>query len=95
MLFCSTVKTAPARQDMQDILDSVRLRAAHMGVPVRPTYLFEEDAQEVPRADLECQGEQAEAAERNGERCRRYTETETLFLRIVQGRQGVLQLHKA
>ena len=83
-----------AADNTQDILDSVRLRAAHMGVPVRPALPPDENHEE-ERADAECEGEQAEAAERNGERCRRYSETETLFLRVVQGRQGVLQLHKA
>ena len=75
----------------EEIVDSIRLRAAHLGLAVRPAEpCCETGTQEEPQS-----ASPAAESPGIGEKSQSFTSTETLFLRVNQGQQGVLQLHKA
>ena len=72
------------------MLDAVRLRAAHVGVPLRPRQCWPPDAME---NEENMQDEEIE--DDVGRKAICYTPTRTLFIRVTQGKQGVLQIHQA
>ena len=88
---CASAKQC-LKYSLQEILDSVRLRAAHVGVPLRPAVVLISDNDSTEQESL---GDVPDRGLRVGERRQTYSETETLFLRVVHGKQGVLQIHKA
>ena len=63
-----------------------------MGIAVRPATTCRDVG---TQDDAEMADSPGDSPGRVGERAARYTSTETLFLRVTQGQQGVLQLHKA
>ena len=75
---------------MQAQLDAVRLRAARAGVPLRPR-----SVETVAVATEEVEEEQDGADAEVGKKAVAYTPTQTLFIRVTQGQQGVLQIHQA
>ena len=79
---------------MQENLDSVRLRAAHLGVALRPSCTL---AHERTTGEQDSQGDEQDASSGSkvGDRCPTYTPTNTWFLRVLERKQGVLQIHEA
>ena len=79
---------------MQENLNCVRLRAAHLGVALRPPCTL---PSECTAGEQDSQGDSLDASSsvKVGERCPTYTPTDVWFLRVLQGKQGVLQIHEA
>ena len=75
----------------QEILDGIRVRAAHLGISVRPAESSGDVGTHAEAEALDDAGSSTEHAESKGPG---YTSTTTLFLRVTQGKQGVLQVHQ-
>ena len=71
-------------------MDAVRLRAASAGVPIRPRQEWPSD----PGNNVE-EAEAPDQEDNIGTKAVGYSQTKTLFIRVTQGKQGVLQIHQA
>ena len=75
---------------VQVLLDSVRVSAARLGLPIRPHVFLPKDMK-----SPEEEKHEEEAPSPKESATGSYTPCETLFLRLQHEKRGVMQLHKA